>query len=121
MDDADRYQLLHGPYTPLPLRRGDRAACLVRGAEVVVIGWSEAPIPWPRCRAVGRLGACGLLVDGELARAVRSESSLAIQHWWGVKPTTVSKWRKALGMSNWGTDGSRRLLDATIVAAAERR
>jgi hypothetical protein len=29
-------KLLHGPYTPQPLRRGDRATCLFRDGDVVI-------------------------------------------------------------------------------------
>jgi hypothetical protein len=42
--------LLFGPYHAPPLRRGDRATCLYRDADVVVTSWTGAPIPWPRCR-----------------------------------------------------------------------
>jgi hypothetical protein len=49
-------------------------------ADVVVTGWSEGRIPWPRCRRLGRNGGNGLLVDEELARAVRSESKRAIRY-----------------------------------------
>jgi hypothetical protein len=34
----DPDQLLHGPYTPLALRRGDKATCLYRDADVVITG-----------------------------------------------------------------------------------
>jgi hypothetical protein len=45
--------LLAGPYTPPPLRKGDRATCLYRDALVVVTSLTTAPIPWPRCQATG--------------------------------------------------------------------
>ena len=51
--NVDPYRLLHGPYTPPRLRRGDRATCLYRDAEVVITSWSDARISWPRCRAIG--------------------------------------------------------------------
>ena len=75
----DACKLLHGPYRPQPLRRGDRATCLFRDGDVVITGWSDARIPWPRCRRPDSSGGSGLLVDDELLRALRSESSLAIQ------------------------------------------
>ena len=76
----DPYQLLHGPYQAPALRRGDRATCLFRDGDVIITGWSDAPIPWPRCRRPDTHGgSSGLLVDEELARAIRRESSLAIQ------------------------------------------
>jgi hypothetical protein len=45
----------------------------------------------------------------ELARAVRCESAVAIQHWFGVGEHAVWNWRRALGVSQWRTEGSRRL------------
>jgi hypothetical protein len=72
------YQLLHGPYSPPDLRRGDKATCQYRDGDVVITGWSDGRIPWPRCRREGTHGGgSGLLVDEALARAVRLESSLA--------------------------------------------
>lgn len=84
MNDRERVKLLHGLYHPPALRRGDRAACLVLDGEVVITSWTDARISWPRCRAVGSRGGSGLLVDEELARAVRNESAVAIKFWWGV-------------------------------------
>jgi hypothetical protein len=55
-----------------------------------------------------RGGGSGLLVDEELARAIRLESSLAIQHWWGVDYSVVWRWRKALGVEPLN-EGSARL------------
>jgi hypothetical protein len=48
------------------------------------------------------------LVDEELARAVRLESSLAIQRWWGVTESTVWFWRQALGVGRYN-EGSAKL------------
>jgi NUMOD3 motif len=45
---------------------------------------------------------------GALVKAVRRESFLDIQHWFGVGPYTVWKWRKALGVDR-NTEGTRRL------------
>jgi hypothetical protein len=36
--DLERVRLLFGPYHAPPVKRGDRAFCLVRDAPVVVIG-----------------------------------------------------------------------------------
>jgi len=108
MRNTDRHRLLHGPYHPPALRRGDRATCLLRDAEVVITGWSAGRIAWPRCQRLGTRGGSGLLVDEELARAVRLESSLAIQHWWGVSGVAVWHRRKALGVEKLN-EGSARL------------
>jgi len=59
MNDADRYRLLHGPYRPPALRRGDRASCLFRDATAIVTHLPQARIPRPRCRPSGRHGASG--------------------------------------------------------------
>jgi hypothetical protein len=75
---------------------------------VVITGWSDARIPWPRCRAIGHRGGSGLLVDEELARAVRLESSLALQHWFGIGGETVWRWRRILGVPKLNP-GSARL------------
>jgi hypothetical protein len=54
------------------------------------------------------VGGSGLLVDEELARAVRLESALALQHWFGIKSETVTRWRRILGVPKWNP-GSVRL------------
>jgi hypothetical protein len=63
---------------------GDRADCLYRDCLVVVTGWTDAPISWPRSLPVGERGYPSIVVTEELARAIRHESAAAIQHWWGV-------------------------------------
>jgi hypothetical protein len=47
-----------------------------------------------------------------LVRAIRTESAEAIKFWFGVSPNAVWNWRKAFGVTQWGTDGSRRLHQA---------
>jgi hypothetical protein len=103
-------RLLAGPYPPPALQRSDRATCLYRDADVVITSWTSAPIPWPRCCRPGTHGGgSGLLVTEELARAVRTESAAAVCYWWGVTPGVVWRWRKALGVTQWGTKGSKLL------------
>src|SRR6266852_506097 len=102
MTVADRYELLYGPYSAPALKRGDRATCLYRDGEVIITGWSNGRIPWPRCHVSGAHGGgSGLLVDEELARAIRTESATAIRYWWGVSSNAVSYWRQALGVTRW--------------------
>jgi hypothetical protein len=62
---SDRHRLLHGPYLAPRLRKGDRAFCIYRDADVVVTSWTDARIPWPRCRALHCRGGSGLLVTDE--------------------------------------------------------
>jgi hypothetical protein len=105
----DPHQLHHGPYRLPALRRGDRSTCLYRDSDVVITGWSNGRISWPRCRRLDtRGGGSGLLVDEELARAIRLESSLALQYWFGVNYSVVCRWRKALGVERFN-EGSARL------------
>jgi hypothetical protein len=59
-----------------------------------------------------------LLVDNELLRAIRTESAVAIKHWFGVSTLAVWKWRKAFGIGQFETEGSRRLHQAVSTAAA---
>jgi hypothetical protein len=76
---------------------------------VIVTGWSDGRIPWPRCRQPGTHGVgSGLLVDAEAARAVRLESSVAVQYRWGVHLKTVWLWRQALGVERFN-EGSARV------------
>jgi hypothetical protein len=113
--------LLFGPYSLPSLAVGARTHCLVRDALVVVTGWSDARFSWPFCRTVGqRGGSAGLLVENELARAIKSESALALMYWWGVTNSTVCLWRKALGVEGRaGTPGSQRLIQAAAERGAE--
>ena len=120
MKQSDRVRLLYGPYTPPALQRGDRAFCLFRDCTVVVTGWTDARISWPRCRALdGTGGGSGVLVNEELARAVRSESAAAITHWWRVAECAVWRWRKALGVTRTNNEGSRRLIHAAAEAGGQ--
>ena len=86
--------------------------CEIRG-HVVLTGLHEAPIPWPVCKTQGRsTGRTSLVVYRGLARALRRESEQAICHSFGVCPTTVWKWRKALGLADTPTEGTlRRMRD----------
>ena len=117
-------QLLRGPYRAPALRRGDRAECLYRDGAVVITSWADARIPWPRCRALDTTGGgSGLLVDAELARAIRNESAAAIMHHWGVSTRAVWNWRKAFGVDLVNNPGTNRLVRkaATLGAAVMKR
>src|SRR5262245_47917308 len=119
MKDADRVKLLFGSYLAPPLKRGDRAFCLFRDCTVVVTSWTDARIPWPRCRPLDNpLGGSGLLVDEELARAVRHESAAAVCYWSRASEGAVWRWRKALGVTRTSSAGSRRLIHAAAKEGA---
>jgi hypothetical protein len=104
MRDADRFRLRFGPYKTPRFRACQRVRCAV-GGEVVIVGLSEAPIPWPVCK-VGKWRVP--VVYKGLARAVRRESEQAVAHWWGVGLWSVWQWRKALGVGA-TTEGTSRL------------
>jgi len=119
--DTERVHLLAGPYRPPPLKRGDRAFCLLRDCDVVVTSWTDARISWPRCRPLDRpLGGSGILLDEELAWAVRQESAAAICYWWGVSEGVAWRWRKALGVGRTDNPGSRRLIRSAAESGAVR-
>jgi hypothetical protein len=117
MTDREKVKLLFGPYLAPPVKRGDRTTWLYRDSLVVITGWPDAPIPWPRCRPLGsRGGGSGLLLDEELARAVRHESVAAVMFWWGASMTAVCHWRRVLGVTRTDNEGTARL----VQVAAER-
>ena len=118
----ERIKLLFDPYKPPALNVGDRAFCLYRDAEVIVYDWSLATVSWPLCYQANRRGVGkGILVDDELARAIRHESVMAIQYWWGVSQKTVCKWRAALGIRRLDAEGSRRLIHQAALEALNAR
>jgi hypothetical protein len=75
-------RLFHAPYRPPRLHVGSRADCLMRGT-VVITSWTDAKISWPRCWPLEGKSHPSLLVDDELARAVRTEAAAAVCYWWG--------------------------------------
>jgi hypothetical protein len=60
-----------------------------------------------------------LLVDDELARAIRSESALALRYWWGVRVGVVARWRKAFGVERMDSPGSAHLIQAAAEKGAQ--
>jgi hypothetical protein len=105
MIDSERFKLLYGPYSPPKCRIGDKLPCEYRGREVKVRRITDAPIQWPATR--GGPNASPILC-GDLIRAVRVESEIAVAHHWGVTEGTVCLWRRALGVPPI-TNGTRRL------------
>lgn len=119
----ERVKLLFGPYQPPRLRKGDRVFCLSLDRPVVVVGMSPGPIPWPTCMQLEppRKGPRRILVEEELARAVRNESTEAVAYWWGVHRSTVHKWRRALGVTRKNNRGTHRLILGAIKGSLQRR
>jgi hypothetical protein len=100
----ERVKLLFGPYRQPRCRLGKKLFCEIRG-WVPVRRISAGRIPWPQT-IVGRNRA--FILCGDLVKAVRRESVLAICHWWAVNPQTVRKWRRAIDVGP-STEGTSRL------------
>jgi hypothetical protein len=121
INDWERLQ--HGPYQIPALRGGDRATCVYHGRDVVVHNWTDAPISWPRCTcAAATRSRPTLPVDDELARAIRTESAIAIGFWWGGSGSGVHDWRTALSVQSVENPGSRHAIRlAALKGGAVRR
>lgn len=105
LPDEDRFKLVGGPYYPPAVRRDAWLMDEERG-NVCVGGYSEGRIPWPR---VKKTGTASLILCGDLVRAVKTESALAIKYWFGVGDGVIARWRKTLKVKQTGSEGSRRL------------
>jgi hypothetical protein len=74
-----------------------------------------------------------MLVDEELARAVRTDSALAVMYWWGASQSAVHNWRKYFDVAGFTTTEGNRFLHkarsekgaaaakASVWTAAERQ
>jgi hypothetical protein len=60
-----------------------------------------------------------LLVNEELARAIRHESAAAIHFWWGVSVGVVWRWRKAFSVGRMDHEGIARLMRAAAEKGGE--
>ena len=115
MTDADRFKLF-GMYTAPLVRVGDVVRCEARGFDVVVTGFSAGPIRWPLGRRqAGSRGGSGLVVFGDLARAIRTHAAQAVARGFGVTRQQVSEWRRDPGVG--ASDAER----AARAAAARKR
>jgi hypothetical protein len=59
-----------------------------------------------------------LLLDDELARAVRTESAAAVGYWWGVSEGVVWRWREVLGVDRMNNAATHQLIKASAKAGA---
>jgi hypothetical protein len=105
-EQPDAPRLVAGPYTAPPSQIGEVLHDAIRG-DIIVLAISKSPIPWPlgRQRPHAKLAP---IVTTELEQAIKTESALAMQYWWGVGNWLVSKWRRELGVPLMN-EGSLRL------------
>ncbi len=115
MRNADKVKLLYGPYQPPKARIGRKLFCEIRGT-VTVVAFHDGPIPWPRANFPGR----PIILCGDLVRAVKNESELAVMHHFGVAHSAVRKWRRALGVRR-QNEGSHALARAIALSRADDR
>ena len=106
-----------GPYFPPFVQIGDMVEC-ARYGTVRVASWSAAPLPWPQCQI---RGGTPLILFEHLARAVRVESRIAVELAWGVSDSTVTKWRKCLGVehNNRGSRARHRAIVSRVITPAQ--
>jgi hypothetical protein len=107
MTDNQRFKLLFGPYATPRFKYGKPMVCTIRGS-VIACGLSSGLIPWPIGKRNNGARSRFLIVMGDLEKAIRKESSVAICHWWGVSEFSVTKWRRELDVGRI-TEGTRRL------------
>jgi hypothetical protein len=109
---------LLGRYRTPTFEYGDVVTCARRG-KVRIVGLSDAPIPWPIGQRLPGGSSRSLVLDADLAKAVQRESAAAVQYYWGVGPSTVWQWRKALAVGQY-TDGTRRLKSMVLSPGLEK-
>ena len=95
--------LIAGPYRRPRCRVGDFLECAHRG-RVAVAGFTAVPVRWPY--AFQPNGRPGLIICGDLVRAVRAEGAMTVAQLFRVSRTTVARWWRRLGV-NYPTGGTR--------------
>jgi hypothetical protein len=100
--------LIAGPYRRPRCRVGDFLVCVHRG-RVAVAGFTAVPVRWPY--GLQPNGRPGLIICGDLLRAVRTEGAMAVAQLFRVSRTTVARWRRWLSV-NYPTGGTRGRLIA---------
>jgi hypothetical protein len=116
---SDKVKLLGGPYRPPAVQVGEVTSCLYWDREVIITGWSDGHIPWPMCKPREGYGRPRILVEDELARAIRTESAAALRYWWGVGVKQVWRWRQCFSIGRADTPGSERLVKAAAQQGAD--
>ncbi len=84
MHANEQIKLIAGPYRMPHCPIGGTLPCEVRG-KVRVRSISDGLIPWPFTWIREDDHRPALILCGDLARAMQTESAVAIQHYWGVR------------------------------------
>ena len=114
LSDEERFKLWFGPYETPIVEIGDWVECEIHGRVLMTMWWQRGHILWPCAGGRPKCGLQGIarpIVFEGLARAIRHESSLSIQHEWGVSVATVQRWRKTLGVEQFN-EGTKQLYRA---------
>lgn len=113
---------LIGTYITPRVRHGRRVWCEYRAKWCRVTSFTAAPIPWPRVAPLKQKGGSGLWVNATLERAIRTESAVALKHWFGVTQSCSRSWRIWAGVegrSASSTPGTRREVKKAADLGAE--
>lgn len=109
-------QLQH-EYAPWNGNIGETVHCQVRG-KCKVTSVYEGAIRWPLGKVEGQKGRPGLLVFGELARALQNEPIEAIACHWGSSRITMEKYRDILNPRTNGMRENSQKLDSVANSIA---
>lgn len=103
--DPHAARLIGGPYRPPQVRVGAPIRCL-RAGEVIVAGFTDAPVRWPYWASNG--GFRSVVLTGDLVTAVVLESEVAVCYHWGISRDVARKLRRALDVPRFNR-GTRAL------------
>ena len=109
------HKLIGGPYRPPRVRVGDSLFCDLHG-EVVMRAFTDR-LRWPCALLYGQRSP---ILTGDLVRAVRTESAMAVAWWWEVSRNLVHRWRVCLSVGR-KTPGTLRLRRKCATFTAEER
>jgi len=91
-----QYRWRAGPYHAPAVGTGAVLHDEWRG-DVVVDGFTDAPIPWPKATFQHSRGTVVLpILCGDLVRAVCEEDELTVSHYWGGTRYIVEQWKRAI-------------------------
>jgi hypothetical protein len=121
-----RTRLIAGPYAAPAIRRGgliaggvySRLKGEITAGTYPLRGLTTAPIPWPYTYASGTRRQ--LIITGDLIRAIRTESVIAVSYHWAVSRWWVERCRAALEVPRM-TEGTRELWSALASIRFRRR